>query len=152
VRGRTEAVIDWATARGYRVGENPARWRGHLDKLLPNRRKVRRVRNHPAMPYADLPAFMTELRARHSVSARALEFLILTAARTSEAIGARWEEIDFQRKVWAIPADRMKAAREHRIPLSDRALEILLDLPQERAFVFVGAREGSPSQRWHCSN
>jgi integrase len=144
VRGRIEAVIDWATARGYRAGENPARWRGHLDKLLPNRRKVRRVRNHPAMPYADLPAFMSELRDRKSISARALEFLVLTAARTSEAIGARWDEIDLAGKVWTIPADRMKAGREHRVPLSHRALEILGSLPRDGAFAFVGARVGKP--------
>src|SRR5215217_6382498 len=96
VRGRIESVLDWAKARGYREGENPARWRGHLDKLLPNRRKVRRVRNHPAIPYVDLPEFMSELRDRDSVSARALEFAILTAARTAEVIGASWSEIDLK--------------------------------------------------------
>ena len=96
VRGRIEAVLDWAKVRGYRDGENPARWRGHLDKLLPNRRKVRAVKNHAAMPYPDLPAFMAELRERTGVSAKALEFAILTAARTSEVIGATWSEIDLK--------------------------------------------------------
>src|SRR5215217_5687281 len=96
VRGRVEAVLDWAKARGYREGENPARWRGHLDKLLPDRRKVRGVRNHPAMPYAHLPSFMADLRDRDSVSARALEFAVLTAGRTGEVIGASWSEIDLK--------------------------------------------------------
>jgi integrase len=94
VRGRLESVLDWAAARGYRSGENPARWRGHLDKLLPARTKVAKVRHHPAMPYTELPSFMAELRDRSSVSARALEFAILTAARTGEVIGAQWSEID----------------------------------------------------------
>src|ERR671910_1966431 len=122
VRGRIEAVLDWAKARGYREGENPARWRGHLDKLLPNRRKIRRVRNHPAMPYSEMPAFMSELRLRDSMSARALEFTILTAARTAETIGVRWSEIDLTAATWTIPAERMKAGKEHRVPLSARAV------------------------------
>ena len=147
VRGRIEAVLDWAKARGYRDGENPARWRGHLDKLLPNRRKVRSVRNHPALPHAELPGFMAELRSRQSVSARALEFAILTAARTSEVIGATWPEIhDIAAKVWTIPAERMKAGKEHRVPLSERAVELLTALPREdnNPFVFVGGRAGKP--------
>jgi integrase len=144
VRGRIEAVLDWAKARGYREGENPARWRGHLDKLLPNRRKVRSVRNHPALPYGDLPAFMGELRDRGSVSARALEFTILTAARTGESIGARWSEIDMKTGIWTVPAERMKAGKEHRVPLAERTLEILSKVPQECEFVFPGARAGKP--------
>jgi integrase len=144
VRGRIESVLDWAKARGYREGENPARWRGHLDKLLPNRRKVRRVRNDPAMPSAQLPAFMAELRGRSSVSARALEFAILTAARTGEVIGARWPEIDLQAGVWTVPATRMKAGKEHRVPLSARAVELLSALPHEGEFVFMGGRAGKP--------
>ncbi len=131
VRGRIEAVLDWAKARGYREGENPARWRGHLDKLLPNRRKVRAVKNHAALPYPELPAFMAELRERTGVSAKALEFAILTAARTSEVIGATWSEIDLKSGVWTIPAHRMKAGKEHRVPLSARAVELLKALPRE---------------------
>jgi integrase len=144
VRGRIESVLDWAKARGYRDGENPARWRGHLDKLLPNRRKVRRPKHHAALPYADLPAFMEELRARESISARSLEFTILTAARTGETIGATLDEINFAEKTWTVPASRMKACQEHRVPLCDRALEILRSLPQEKGnpFLFVGGRSG----------
>ena len=144
VRGRVEAVLDWAKARGYRDGENPARWRGHLDKLLPNRRKVRSVRNHPAMPYSDLPVFMAELRSRQSVSARALEFAILTAARTGEVIGAKLSEIDLDNAVWTVPADRMKASKEHRVPLSPRAVEIVRELPRDGDYVFPGGRAGKP--------
>ena len=144
VRGRIESVLDWAKARGYREGENPARWRGHVDKLLPNRRKVRAVRNHPALPYSDLPAFMGELRSRTSISARALEFAILTAARTGEVIGATWSELDLKAAVWTIPAARMKAGKEHRIPLSERAVELLNSLPREGEFVFIGGRAGKP--------
>jgi integrase len=144
VRGRVEAVLDWAKARGYRDGENPARWRGHLDKLLPNRRKVRSVRNHPAMPYSDLPVFMAELRSRQSVSARALEFAILTAARTGEVIGAKLSEIDLDNAVWTVPADRMKANKEHRVPLPPRAVEIVRELPRDGDYVFPGGRAGKP--------
>jgi integrase len=144
VRGRIEAVLDWAKARGDREGENPARWRGHLDKLLPKQSKVRRVRNHPAMPYADLPAFMDELRRRDSISARALEFAILTAARTGEVIGAEWTEIDLEGGMWTIPAGRMKAKKEHRVALSRRAVEILRALPRAGEHVFPGARAGKP--------
>ena len=144
VRGRMEAVLDWAKVRGYREGENPARWRGHLDKLLPNRRKVRAVKNHAALPYSKLPAFTAELRERTGVSAKALEFAILTAARTSKVIGATWSEIDLRSGVWTIPAHRMKAGKEHRVPLTDRALEILRSLPREGDFVFMGGRAGKP--------
>jgi integrase len=108
VRGRIEAVLDWAAARGHRTGDNPARWKGHLDKLLPPKRKVAAVRHQPALPYADLPAFMVDLRGLTSVSARALDFTILTAVRTGETLGARWTEIDFAAKVWTIPGERMK--------------------------------------------
>jgi len=142
VRGRIESVLDWAKARGYREGENPATWRGHLDKLLPNRRKVRRVEHHAALLYSDLPAFMAELRERDSISARALEFAILTAARTGEVIGAKWSEIVGD--VWSVPAGRMKAGTEHRVPLAPRAVEILEKLPREREFVFMGGRAGRP--------
>lgn len=144
VRGRIESVLDWATARGFRTGENPARWRGHLDKLLPARSKVAKVRHQPALPYTDLPGFMAKLRGMDSISARALEFTILTAARTGETIGAKWAEIDFASKIWTIPGDRMKSGREHRVPLSDRVVSILETTPREadNDFVFPGGRKG----------
>jgi len=131
VRGRIESVIDWATARGYRTGENPARWRGHLENLLPARSKVRRVEHHAALPYADIGEFMVDLRGQEALAARALEFAILTAARTGEVIGARWSEIDLAGRLWVVPGERMKAGREHRVPLSDAAVAILAALPRE---------------------
>ena len=132
VRGRIESILDFAKARGYRDGENPARWRGHLDKLLPARSKVREVEHHAALPYAELPAFLASLREQEGIAARALEFLILTAARTGEVIGARWNEIDLLDKTWTVPAARMKAHREHRVPLSARALAILDEMHAAR--------------------
>jgi len=149
LRGRIEAILDWANARGYREGENPARWRGHLDKLLPNPSKVQRVRHHAALPYEDMPEFMAALRAQEGVSARALEFAIFAAARTGEVIGARWSEIDTTNKVWIVPATRMKGGREHRVPLSARALAILEEMKLLRqdggqAFVFPGGKAGQP--------
>jgi integrase len=144
LRGRIERVLDWATARGFRSGDNPARWRGHLDKLLPSLKKTRAIKHHPAIPYADLPTFMAELRAREGISARALEWTILTAVRTGETIGAQWSEIDLSAKVWTIPGQRMKAAKEHRVPLCARALDILSKLPREGEFVFPGARKDAP--------
>jgi integrase len=129
--------------RGYREGENPARWRGHLDHLLVDRNRLARG-HHAALPYAELGEFMALLQARDGVSARALEFAILTAARTSEALGARWNEIDFADNVWTVPADRMKAKREHRVPLSDAALAVLKPLYELRTddngHVFPGAK------------
>lgn len=144
VRGRIESILDWAKVRGYRDGENPARWRGHLDKLLPAKRKMRRVKHHTALPYAEVPAFMQELRLREGLGARALEFAILTAARTSEVIGARWSEIGLDAAMWTIPAERMKALREHRVPLSDAVIDLLKQLPREGEWVFPGGREGKP--------
>jgi integrase len=144
LRGRIESVLDWAAVRGFRTGENPARWRGHLDKLLPKRGAVRAVKHHAAIPYPDMPAFMAELRNRDGISARALEWTILSAVRTGETIGARWSEIDHNARFWAIPAERTKGQREHRIPLSPRALEILSLLPREGEFIFPGARKGAP--------
>lgn len=145
VRGRIESILDWATVRHFRQGENPARWRGHLDKLLPAKSKVQKVRHHEAMPYAEVPAFMAELLEHDSISARALEYTILTAARTSETIGARWPEINTKAKLWTVPADRIKAGREHRVPLSGRCLEILAGMPREDrgdGSVFPGVRVG----------
>ena len=142
VRGRIESVLDWATVRGYRTGTNPARWRGHLGEVLPAPSQITKIEHHPALPYADLPEFMSALSEREGVAARALEFTILTAARTGEAIGAQWSEIDVDAKVWTVPAGRMKASKEHRVPLSDRAVEILQALPREKGnpFVFIGPR------------
>lgn len=142
VRGRIEAVLDWATARGYRQGENPARWRGHLDKLLPARSKVRRVRHHAALPYDELPDFMRELHQQEGEGAKALEFLILTAARTGEVIGAREAEVNRREKIWTIPADRIKGGRDHRVPLSTPAMALLRDGGDAGAFVFTGGKEG----------
>ena len=120
VRQRIENILDFAKVRGYREGENPARWRGHLDKLLPARSRVRQVEHLAALPYQDLPLFLTNLRQRDAFAARGLEFLILTAGRTGEVIGARWGEIDLLDKL-DVPAARMKARREHRVPLLSRA-------------------------------
>jgi integrase len=145
VRGRIESVLDWATVRGYRNGDNPARWKGHLDQVLPRRTQVAKVEHHRAMPYQNVPAFMAALREREAVAARALEFLILTASRTAEVIGAKWREIDFPTKTWTVPAARMKSHREHRVPLPDRAIAILRGLYTEKdnAFVFIGSRTGT---------
>ena len=146
VRGRIESILDWATARGYREGENPARWRGHLDNLLPARAKVRRVEHHAALPYVEISAFMAELRSQEGVSPRALEFAILTAARTGEVIGARWDEINVAERLWTIPAARMKSEREHRVPLADATLVIVEMMAAIRSgeFVFPGGKEGRP--------
>jgi integrase len=128
VRGRIESVLNWATARGFRTGENPARWRGHLDHLLPARSKVQKVKHHPALSYADIGAFMVALRQQETIPARALEFAILTAGRTSDVLRARWGEIDLAGRLWTIPGDRMKAGKEHRVPLSDTAMEVLAQM------------------------
>jgi integrase len=149
LRGRLERVLDWAKARGYREGENPARWRGHLDKLLPALTKVRKVEHHAALPYRELPGFLAKLRQQEGVAARALEFSILTAARTGEILGATWDELDLAARLWTVPGARMKAGKEHRIPLSDAALDVLAALPREngKPFVFVGARPGKALSR-----
>jgi integrase len=144
VRGRIEAVLDWATVRGYRSGDNPARWKGHLDQVLPGRGQVAKPVHHAALPYQQVSAFLAELRKREGVAARALEFTILSIARTGETIGAEWGEI--RDNIWTIPAGRMKAGREHRVPLSARAVELLESLPTEEGngHVFVGPlRAGS---------
>ena len=132
VRGRCERVWDYARVSGLVEGDNPFRWRGHLDKLLPKPSKVARTAHHAAMPYADLPAFMATLRAGDSISRVALEFTILTAARTGEVTGAAWAEFDLDAKLWTIPAERMKAGRDHTIPLVDRAVALLADLPRDK--------------------
>lgn len=147
VRGRIETVLDWATVRGYRNGENPARWKGHLEHVLPARARIAKHSHHAALPYADLPTFMAELRQREGVAAKALEFTILTAARTGETIGATWDEINFSDKTWTVPAGRIKGGREHRVPLSDRSMKLLKSLPTETTnkFVFIGSRSGGLS-------
>ena len=145
LRGRCERAWDLAKARGHCSGENPFRWRGHLDKLLPKRQRLTRG-HHKAMSFADVPAFVCKLRAMQGTGTRALEFAILTAARSGEVLGARWEEIDLQGKVWTVPAERMKAGNEHRVPLPDRALAILKELHRVRIsdFVFPGFKRGLP--------
>jgi integrase len=143
VRGRVEAVLDWAKVRGFRDGENPARWRGHLDHILPKKSRIASVEHLDALPYHSISAFMAELRTKEGVTPRALEFAILTAARSGEILGAQWDEIDIDTKLWTIPAKRMKAGRDHRVPLSDRAIEILMGLPRVNDRVFAGlARDG----------
>ncbi|KVF56748.1 integrase [Burkholderia cenocepacia] len=146
IRGRIESVLDWATVHGYRVGENPARLKGHLDKLLPKRSRVQKVEHHPALPYADLPDFMNELRAAEGTAARALEFLILTATRTNETIGATWQEFDLDEGVWIVPAGRMKMRKEHRVPLSARAIALVKAQQKLKRgdYVFPGARDKKP--------
>jgi integrase len=145
LRGRIERVLDAAKAQGLRSGENPARWRGHLDQLLPKRQRLTRG-HHPAMNYSDLPAFMSDLQTRQVSAAPALEFAILTAARSGEVLGARWEEFDLDRAVWTVPSRRMKGGREHRVPLSQRALEIVKVMYEARNsdFVFAGQNPGKP--------
>jgi integrase len=147
VRGRIEKVLDLARFRKARVGENPARWKGHLDQYFPKRSQVAPVEHHPALPYSQLPAFMQKLRKREGVSARALEFTILTIARTGDTIGATWSEIDEHDKLWTVPKERLKGKkggrkRDHVVPLTDEALAILNDLPREGDCVFPGGTEG----------
>jgi integrase len=141
IRGRIEAVLDAARARGLRSGQNPAVWRGNLSTILPEKSKVRRPVHHSAMDYAALPAFMATLRAREGAAARAFELLILTAARTGEVINMRWAEIDVAAALWTIPAERMKARKAHRVPLSGPALAVLSALARNGELVFPGDRK-----------
>jgi len=145
VRGRIEKVLDAAKAKGFREGENPARWRGHLDHLLPRPSKLSRG-HHAAMPYEEVAAFIAKLRERDATSALALELCILTAARSGEILGMRWSEIDFDKKIWTVPAARMKAGREHRVPLASRAVEMLRQLEKVNTgeFVFPGQARNKP--------
>ncbi|MFC0131505.1 integrase [Massilia eurypsychrophila] len=145
LRGRIESVIDWATARGYRRGDNPARWKGHLDHLLISRSAANKVAHHPALPYGQLPQFISALRDEVGISPLALEFTILCASRTSETIKATFAEFDLEAKVWVIPPARMKADREHRVPLSDRACAIVERMANsaENDFVFPGRKKDS---------
>ncbi|MBI5780742.1 MAG: integrase arm-type DNA-binding domain-containing protein [Rhodocyclales bacterium] len=147
LRTRIEAVLDWATVRGYRSGDNPARWKGHLEHELPSKNKIKQVKHHPALPYAEIGAFMAELRQREGMAARALEFVILTATRSGEVRGATWNEIDLDARLWVIPASRMKAAKEHRVPLADEAVKLLQSLPriEGNPYVFPAPRAGKLS-------
>ena len=139
VRGRIERILDWAQTRGLRGAEpNPARWKGDLANLLPARSKVMAVEHHPAMPFSDVPAFIRALRQREGAASRALEFLVLTAARSNEVLGAKWAEIDLDGRSWTIPADRMKGHREHRVPLSPAAVATIESLPRDGVHVFPG--------------
>jgi integrase len=145
LRGRIERVLDAAKAQGLRSGENPARWRGHLDQLLPRRQRLTRG-HHAAMNYTNVPAFIADLQTRQATAALALEYAILTAARSGEVLGARWAEFDLERAIWTIPAGRMKAGREHRVPLSRRALKIVKTTHEVRDgdFAFPGQKSGKP--------
>lgn len=145
LRGRIERVLDYSKAKGWRSGENPALWRGHLKNVLPPRRKLQRG-HHPAMPSNELPAFVARLRESQAMAARALEFLILNASRSSEVLGARWEEINIEDKLWTVPAGRMKPGLDHEVPLSEPALAIIDELARHRVgeYVFFGQRTGRP--------
>jgi len=146
VRGRIEAVLDWAAERGYRQGDNPARSRGHIRDLLPKLGSVKKVRHHAALPYIQVGGFIKTLREQEGIAARALEFLILTVARTTEVIGARWAEINLRSALWTIPSDRANAGKEHRIPLSKPALAIVRRQSHVRhgEFIFPGGKRGKP--------
>jgi integrase len=144
LRGRIEAILDWAATRGFRSGDNPARWDGHLENLLPAKIKVAKIKHMAAMPYAALPEFMGRLRQDLAMPARALEFVILTASRRAEVLNADWSEIDLTNKVWTIPPARMKAGREHKVPLSDAAVALLSALPAREGIVFAGSKAGRP--------
>lgn len=146
LRGRIEAVLDWATFNKYRQGENPARWKGHLEHSLAKPSKVAKVKHHAAMPYQDLPIFMQELRGRGGLGAKALEFLILTGCRSGEIRGALWREIDLDSKLWVIPAMRMKMAQEHRVPLSEVAVDLLTSLPrlEDTDLIFPSSKTNTP--------
>jgi integrase len=148
VRGRIEAVLDWATAREYRKGDNPARWVGRLKTLLPNKSKLSRTVHHAALGYRDIGQFMIDVAAEDGTAAKALQFLILTTTRTGETIGAKWPEIDFAARIWTIPPERMKAGKEHRVPLSDEALDLIEEMrplkSDDSGYVFRGRKAGKP--------
>jgi len=144
LRGRIENILDWATVSKYRAGENPARWRGHLDNLLADPNKVGKVEHHAALPWQDIGAFMVDLRQRAGTAARAVEFAILTAGRSGEVRGARWNEIDLDAAIWTVPAERMKAGREHRVPLSTAAVALLKTIPDVGEHIFPGQRGDAP--------
>lgn len=146
LRGRIESVLGWAIARGYRVGDNPARWRDLLDNLLPSATAVKQVKHHAALPFTDIGEFLISLRKQEGIAARALEFAILTAARTSEVLGANWDEVDLDAALWVVPAERIKMKKEHRVPLSPGALSVLKDMAAIRIdhLVFPGGKQNRP--------
>lgn len=143
LHGRIESILDWATVSKYRTGDNPARWRGHLENLLADPNKIAPIVNFPALPWCEISAFTAQLHAREGVAARAVEFAILTACRSGEVRGAAWDEIDLEEKVWTVPAARMKAGKENRIPLSTQALVLLQQMPRDGEFVFPGRSAGT---------
>lgn len=143
LRGRIESILDWAAVSKYRHGDNPARWRGHLENLLANPNKIAPVKNRPALPWQEIAKFMVQLAEREGIAARAVQFAILTACRSGEVRGAHWTEIDLDTKLWTIPAARMKAGKEHRVPLSTAAIALLKALPSAGAIVFQGRRKGT---------
>ena len=147
LRGRIESVLSWSTVAGFRTGDNPARWRGHLDTVLPKPNKVSKVKHHKALPWQDINPFLDKLKKRKGITAKALEFLILTATRSGEVRGAVWDEIDLDNRLWTIPEERMKAGKEHRVPLTDQMIEILTSLPKldNEPNVFPAPRGGSLS-------
>jgi integrase len=147
IRGRIERILSWAAAQKFRARDNPATWRNHLDAILPKRSMVRAVKHHRALPWREVPGFIQALRQREGMAAKALEFLILTAARSGEVRGATWTELDLDHRIWTIPADRMKSGREHRVPLSGPAVKLLQDLPafKDEEHVFPSTRGGELS-------
>ena len=144
LRGRIESILDWATVSKYREGENPARWRGHLQNLLANPNKVAKIEHHPALPWQEIATFTAALRSSEGIAARAVEFAILTACRSGEVRGAKWSEIDLSATVWTIPGERMKAGREHRVPLSTAATALLRSMEQLGDYVFPGRKVNAP--------
>ncbi|MBF0379836.1 MAG: integrase arm-type DNA-binding domain-containing protein [Magnetococcales bacterium] len=146
VRGRIEAVLDWAKVRGYRTGENPAQWKGNLSHLLPARSKISKVNHHAALPHAEMAIFWKSLSQQKGTAAQALRFAILTATRTSETLEATWEELDMEKCVWTIPAERMKGGKEHRVPLSPATIAILKDMERQKTgdYIFPGMKSGRP--------
>lgn len=153
VRGRIEKILDWCKVQGYRTGDNPAAWRGHLENLLSAPQKTKKVEHHPALPWREMGAFMADLRKMPGAAALALEVIILTNCRTSEAMGSTWSEFDLDAALWTIPAERMKAEKEHFIPLSDAALAALRKAHTDTGgsgFVFPGAKKGKPLSNMAC--
>jgi integrase len=144
VRGRIEKVLDWARVQGYREGDNPARWKGHLDSVYPTKEKLAPVKHHAALPYQQIPDFMRKLRAIDGIAARAMEFMILTAARSAEVFQARWSEIERAGRMWVVPKGRMKMRRPHRQPLCDSAMAIINKLPKDSEFIFPGEKRRNP--------
>jgi len=144
VRGRIESVLDWATVSKLRAGDNPAKWRGNLDKLLAKPSNIQKTAHHSALPFIEINSFIEQLRTQDGIAAKCLEFTILTAARTGESIGATWAEIDLNAKTWTIPADRMKADKEHKVPLTNQALKVLNEMAAIRFndYVFPSTKKG----------